>query len=245
MSSARQSTTSSSSPLFTPILQQAQSTHHPKATTQKRNRNKRRQRNRKSASSVASIPSTTNTTTQQHSAHGLPGVTDAQSAVEKTDTCIDLATMKRDQVGVSAQPTRPVTKKKTKSVKNPRRRNRRTRRTVPTVPTVAAMRPPLTTKINGRQRVVDFQSVTLADLDRFGKDFPRLRFYEALAGGSETFSRLVVLSDLFSAEITAEDRIKYASEPAEQINVASCNSDSPPLVQRLKCTQQMWPQTTN
>ena len=208
MSSARQSTTSSSSPLFTPILQQAQSTHHPKATTQKRNRNKRRQRNRKSASSVASIPSSDNTTTQQHSAHGLPGVTDAQSA----------ANSKRDQVGVSAQPTRPVTKKKTKSVKNPRRRNRRTRRTVPTV---AAMRPPLTTRINGRQRVVDSQSVTLADLDRFGKDFPRLRFYEALAGGSETFSRLVVLSDLFSAEITAEDRIKYASEPAEAEKVAT------------------------
>ena len=229
MSSARQSTTSSSSPLFTPILQQAQLTHHPKTTTQKRNRNKRRQRNRKSTSSVASIPSTTNTTTQQHSAHGLPGVNDAQSAVGNTDTPIDLVTMKKALASTTqsvplerpAQPTRPVTKKKTKSVKNPRRRNRRTRRTVPTV---AAMRPPLTTRINGRQRVVDRQSVTLADLDRFGKDFPRLRFYEALAGGSESFSRLVVLSDLFSAEITAEDRIKYANdvvakgiEPAETV----------------------------
>ena len=70
---------------------------------------------------------------------------------------------------------------------------------------------PMTTTINGRQRRIDSHSITLSDFDRFGKDYPRLRFYDAVSHNKH--SRIVLLGDLMGSGyvLTTEERLKYGT----------------------------------
>jgi hypothetical protein len=109
----------------------------------------------------------------------------------------------------TTQPTRPKTKKNTNRKKTPRDRGRRRNKLKERQKAQTVVTGPITTMINGRKQVYDQNSVTLSDLGRLGKDFPRLRFYEALQ--TKHYSRVVLLSDLVSAgeNLTKEDRLKY------------------------------------
>jgi hypothetical protein len=53
----------------------------------------------------------------------------------------------------------------------------------------------LKTKVNGHRVVVDQGTVTLGLLERLGKDFPRLRFYEGVGHTADQFSRIVLLDN--------------------------------------------------
>ena len=53
----------------------------------------------------------------------------------------------------------------------------------------------LKTKVSGHRVVVDQGTVTLGLLERMGKDFPRLRFYEEVGHTNDQFSRVVLLDN--------------------------------------------------
>ena len=222
--------------LFTPVLKSGTADHEnhnrPSSSLKSLNKVKRKKRTRttnKSTTTTATAASTISTTT---STTTTITTTDTDTTFKATTLLLPQVSTPEEEEGTnttsnsnsivlakatatirSPTPVRPVRPKRKKRGKRPtgRRRKVGVRAAVPTQ-TVPEYTGPMTTTINGQQRVIDQQSVTLADLDRLGKDFPRLRFYEAL-GQKKRYSRVVLLGDMIGAGhvLTLDERSKYGT----------------------------------
>ena len=223
---------SSSSTLFTPILQQS-TTALPRTDKQHRRRKgktalKKKKKRKPPSLTTSTATSTTTTTTTTTTANtsspsnvaaSLPPTTAAasKSSALRASASVDGAVALHPLLPSPAQPatytttlqlvrpTRPKRKKTNRNrIKTPRNRNRKQKRSPPIIIG------PITTLINGQEKCFDQQSITLSDLDRLGKDFPRFSM-----STSSQYSRIVVLGNLMSTSksLTEEDRAKYGTVP--------------------------------
>jgi len=226
---------------FTPVLSSSPKYKKPQTQSRaKLSKKKKRQRNNSNKSNTISDATSTTTTTSS-STSALSFTTSASlpqviSVDDPTAAFISVATNNSNVIptptpirpSILLQPARPPPTRPNNSNSNKsgrpgkgragrglgRRRKKTSRRKKKTssspfmniIPTQ-----PMTTTINGRQRRIDSHSITLSDFDRFGKDYPRLRFYDAVSHNKH--SRIVLLGDLMGSGyvLTTEERLKYGT----------------------------------
>jgi hypothetical protein len=218
--------------MFTPVLQaQTQSTRSEKNTKTKATRKKRKKRRKKEKKhNTSSLPTSSALTTPEFNGLTLPHMPTTMGPTNNNSDSAPKQSLTSDPTSTVAsnatKPTRPTRPRPTRPTKTKKRdqnnapRRRRKNRTKQLARKVApSVIGPMTTYINGKQQVYDQQSVTLSDLGRLGKDFPRLRFYQALQ--TDRHSRVVLLDDLMSAgeNLTEKDREKYGNVVGSSVEV--------------------------